>query len=37
VAEFLDFAGFERAFEGKDAAARAGYFADDAEWIEYRH
>jgi ketosteroid isomerase-like protein len=33
----FDFAGFKRVFEAKDAAAWTGYFAEDAEWIEYRH
>lgn len=37
MGDAFDFAGFKRAFEGKDAAAWAGYFAEDGEWIEYRH
>jgi hypothetical protein len=36
MAEF-DFRAFKRAFEGKDAVAWTGCFADDGEWIEYRH
>jgi ketosteroid isomerase-like protein len=37
MAPAFDFGGFKRAFEGKDASAWAACFADDGEWIEYRH
>jgi ketosteroid isomerase-like protein len=33
----FDFDGFRKAYEAKDASAWLGYFAEDAEWIEYRH
>lgn len=33
----FDFAGFKRAFESQDVAAWLAFFADGAEWIEYRH
>ncbi|HET7716514.1 MAG TPA: nuclear transport factor 2 family protein [Bauldia sp.] len=33
----FDFAAFKRAYEAKDAAAWAACYAEDAEWIEYRH
>ena len=36
AAEF-DFAAFRTAFETGNAAAWAEFFADDAEWLEYRH
>lgn len=36
TAEF-DFAAFKRAFTGQDVAAWAGCFAEDGQWIEYRH
>ena len=35
-AEF-DFAAFKRAYEAKDADRQIGFYADDAEWIEYRN
>ncbi|HWA38702.1 MAG TPA: nuclear transport factor 2 family protein [Burkholderiales bacterium] len=33
----FDFAAFKRAFVTKDVASWAGFFANNAEWIEYRH
>jgi SnoaL-like domain len=33
----FDFTAFKSAFEAKDAEAWASFYADDAEWIEYRH
>ena len=33
----FDYAAFRRAFSGKDAGAWSEFYADDAEWIEYRH
>jgi ketosteroid isomerase-like protein len=33
----LDFAAFKRAFERKDFDSCLTFYADDAEWIEYRH
>jgi ketosteroid isomerase-like protein len=33
----FDFAKFKRAYETKDAATRAACYAEDAQWIEYRH
>jgi ketosteroid isomerase-like protein len=33
----LDFAAFKRAFERKDFDSWLSFYADDAEWIEYRH
>lgn len=33
----FDFEGFRRAFTGQDIERWLDYFADDAEWIEYRH
>jgi len=33
----FDFTSFKRAFEARDAANWTSCFADDAEWIEYRH
>jgi ketosteroid isomerase-like protein len=33
----FDFAGYRAAFEAKDVARWLEYYADDAEWIEYRH
>ena len=33
----FDFAAFKQAFETQDLASWAGFFADDAEWIEYKH
>jgi SnoaL-like domain len=33
----FDFAGFKRAFTEQDVPAWAAYFADDGEWIEYKH
>jgi hypothetical protein len=33
----FDFDGYRVAFEAKDVARWLGYYADDAEWIEYRH
>jgi len=33
----FDFAAFKDAFEGKDLDRWARFYADDAEWIEYRH
>ncbi|MCC7276480.1 MAG: nuclear transport factor 2 family protein [Alphaproteobacteria bacterium] len=33
----FDFVAFKEAFVGKNRDAWLGFFADDAEWIEYRH
>lgn len=33
----FDFGRFKRAFTGQDVAAWTACFADDGEWIEYRH
>jgi ketosteroid isomerase-like protein len=33
----FDFPAFRTAFEAKDAAAWVRFYAEDAEWIEYRH
>lgn len=33
----FDYAAFREAFSRKDADAWASFYADDAEWIEYRH
>lgn len=33
----FDFAGFRRAFVEQDVPAWAAYFADDGQWIEYKH
>ena len=33
----FDFAAFRAAFGGADADAWAAFYADDAEWIEYRY
>jgi len=33
----FDLARFKRAFTGQDVAAWTDCFADDGEWIEYRH
>lgn len=33
----FDFAAFEEAFERKDFDSWVSFYADDAEWIEYRH
>jgi ketosteroid isomerase-like protein len=33
----FDFAGFKRAFMEQDVPAWAAYYAEDAQWIEYRH
>ena len=33
----FDFAGFKRAFVEQDVPAWAAYFADDGQWIEYKH
>ena len=30
------FAGYRAAFEGKDVERWLGFYAEDAEWIEYR-
>jgi ketosteroid isomerase-like protein len=35
--EIFDFPSFKRAFEAKDAANWASFYADDAEWTEYRN
>jgi hypothetical protein len=32
----FDFAGFKHAFTTRDARAWAAYYAEDAQWIEYR-
>jgi hypothetical protein len=37
VTKTFDFEAFRRAFVGKDAAAWSAFYADDAEWVEYRH
>ena len=37
VAMVFDFVAFKRACETKDADAWIEYFAQDAEWVEYRH
>jgi hypothetical protein len=37
VTDTFDFEAFRRAFVGKDAGAWAAFYADDAEWLEYRH
>ena len=37
MSDTFDFAKFKNAFEAKDAAGWAGCYADDVEWIEYRH
>ena len=33
----FDYVAFRRAFSHRDASAWAEFYADDAEWIEYRH
>ncbi len=33
----FDYAAFRQAFSRKDVGAWAEFYADDAEWIEYRH
>lgn len=33
----FDFAAFKRAFERRDLDSWVSFYADDAEWIEYRH
>lgn len=33
----FDFAGFRRAFVDQDIETWLGYYAEDAEWIEYNH
>jgi hypothetical protein len=33
----FDFAAFRAAVEGRDAEHWLGFYADDAEWLEYRH
>jgi ketosteroid isomerase-like protein len=33
----FDFAGFKRAFMEQDVPAWAAYYAEDAQWTEYRH
>lgn len=33
----FDFAGFRNAFVTQDVPAWAGFFAEDGEWIEYKH
>jgi hypothetical protein len=33
----FDFAAFKLAFESKDVDAWLKFYADDAEWLEYRH
>jgi ketosteroid isomerase-like protein len=33
----FDFAAFRAAVEGRDAERWLAFFADDAEWLEYRH
>jgi hypothetical protein len=33
----FDFDGFKRAFAEQDIPAWAAYFADDSQWIEYKH
>ena len=37
MAEVFDFASFKKAVEGRHAANWISLYADDAEWIEYRH
>jgi hypothetical protein len=37
AATAFDFASFRAAFEAQDVDAWAGFYAADAEWIEYRH
>ncbi len=32
----FDFSAFKNAFERKDAATWAGFYAEDAEWVEYK-
>jgi len=36
-AEYFDFNAFKQAFESQDVDAWASFFAEDAQWIEYRH
>ncbi len=36
-AETFDFAAFKRAFENQDVETWLDFYADDAEWVEYRH
>ena len=33
----FDFEAFKQALEGQDIAKWLAFYADDAEWIEYRH
>ncbi len=33
----FDFAAFKRAFEKQNVETWLGFYADDAEWVEYRH
>jgi len=33
----FDFAAFKRAFESQDVDAWLEFYADNAEWVEYRH
>lgn len=33
----FDFDAFKRALEGQDVEAWLAFYADDAEWLEYRH
>ena len=33
----FDFAGFRTALEARDVAHWLPFYADDAEWLEYRH
>jgi SnoaL-like domain len=33
----FDFKAFKRAFESQDVAAWADFYADDADWFEYKH
>jgi hypothetical protein len=33
----FDFAGFKKAFVTQDVPAWAGFFAEDGQWIEYKH
>ena len=37
AAATLDFDAFKKAFESQDVDAWLAFYADDAEWIEYRH
>ncbi len=37
MAEAFEYAAFRRAFETQDVDAWLAFYADDAEWIEYRH